>query len=203
MKQKRYETVKQFGEDLKWFEHNCCTIFHGNCEIKKASTRLIEYVKKEVQMIRACGECYELAIKYGASSVTQTCSKPHLLIWAENENCGFWPAKVMSVRKNVFFSRFFGEDSMKILRSFFPFFCPRYLYSEDHPNYKSRGRELYNKAIKVCYHTVFVFYNRIELRKNIQPIYYIQRKPKNTSKIFGRNLVITTTKNIVLTSNQK
>lgn len=130
MKQKKYETVKQFEEDLKWFEHNCRTIFSQMDEIREASKRLIGFVRNQIEIIQACEECYENQQKHGQIGFSMACSKPHLLLWAADEGYGFLPAKVLAVNieKNEVFVRYFGEHTKDTMLGQL---C--YLFSKEHP----------------------------------------------------------------------
>lgn len=146
MEQKRYKTVNEFEEDLKWFDHNCRSNFPQNGGIKKALKGLFKYVKDEIQFIRACDECYENQREYGQSAVSTACSKPHLLLWAKIKGYTFWPGKVLTVNVNeqTIHVQFFGDNARCILPA-----SSCFLYSKNHPEKRNHCRKLFNMAIKV------------------------------------------------------
>lgn len=146
MEQKSYESVKQFEEDLKWFNHNCRTIHPQNVGIHKASKELIKCVKGEIQYIQACEGCYENLLKNGRSFVSKPCSKPHLLIWGKVKGFSYWPAKVLTfnVDNQTIYVEFFGDYSNCILSV-----SNCFLYSKDHPEKKVIRQKSHRTAIKV------------------------------------------------------
>lgn len=150
MKRKLYKSVSDFVEDIKWFVHNCCTIsIKGEEKEKKATNDLIGYVEEQIQLIQACGECYENAYECGKSSVLMLCSKPHLLLLAKFKS-HYWPAKLMTVdvENKTAHVRFFDDYAKSILpvRN-----C--YFYSENCPEGKyiirKRSSKMYSKAKEV------------------------------------------------------
>lgn len=148
LQQKPYDTVKQFEEDLKWFEHNCRTIFPHDHGMQEASKELIGYVKERIQIVQSCAECYESTHEYVKNSERKLCLKRHLLLWAKAPDCGiYWPAKVLAVntQEQTVQVHFFGDFSWCT----FPVgSC--FLYSKESPQ-KKRGPHLkiYNKALDV------------------------------------------------------
>lgn len=141
MKRKQYANVRQLEDDIKWFVHNCRTIFAQGCEIREASDGLIDYVNLHIQLIQACTHCYE-----DACVNSMSCSK-HLLVWAKVKGHRYWPAKMMAVKveKRKGYVRFFGDGAMDILSV-----DDCFLYSKNYPDHKKfYPTKLYNKAIKV------------------------------------------------------
>lgn len=160
MEQKSYKSVKQFEEDLKWFVHNCRSIFAQCQSIKAASKELIGCVKAQIQTIQACTECYEdLNEFFTKGTSTKQCSQLHLLLWAKATDCNiFRPAKVLAVNadKKLLQIQFFGDYSCWFLETMDNDF---YLYSDECPE-KRRGPrpKVYSKALKVSF---FCFTNLI------------------------------------------
>lgn len=148
MKQKAYKNVDEFEEDIKRFGDTCCTIFPHKREIKKASKDLIGYVKEQIQLKKACDECFKNAYELGKSSVIKPCSKPHLLLWAKVKGFGYWPAKVMTVdaQEKTVHVRFFGDYSKSVLQA-----TNCFLYSKNNPGQNDAGQQksLYTKALEV------------------------------------------------------
>lgn len=156
MKQKSYATVKQFENDIKWFRHNCRTIYSQEREIQKASNRLIPFVEDQIEDILACDECYENACKYGPRSLVMACSKPHLILWHQVGDYGcYWPAKLMAINitERTVQIRFFSDFTKAIVLADYS-----YLYSKDHPTKKVGHRKSYQAAIKVS-SKFFLFFN--------------------------------------------
>lgn len=189
MKQKSYETSKQFENDIKWFRHNCRTIYSQEREIQKASNRLIAFVEDQIEDILACDECYENACKFGPRSLVMTCSKPHLILWHRVGDYGcYWPAKLMTidVEKRKVQIRFFSDYTKEIVSADY---C--YLYSKDHPMKKVGHRKSYRTAIKVSLNFFPFFYIKNCMAENSPIIHVIaifililNRMPVNISKIF-------------------
>lgn len=117
MKQKRYETIQQFEEDIKWFQHNCRSIYPQRAEIQAASKELFGFVKDEIQTIQACEECYDNTCEYSKTSVTKQCSTLHLLVWAKSWGSSYTPAKVLAVNfdKEMVIVQFFKDYSTSVL----------------------------------------------------------------------------------------
>lgn len=152
MEQKTYESVKEFEDDIKWFKHNCRTIYPHDREIQKALKRLIGCVKGHIQIVQivSCDECYENTYDCCTkNSITKPCSKPHLLLWAKVKGYSYWPAKVMaiSIDKKKVYVQFFGDYSNSILK------ITRnncYLYSKEYPDGKSHPHsESFSEALFV------------------------------------------------------
>lgn len=82
--------------DIEWFAYNfgITSLSHS---IKKISSQLVKYVLEDFRSIKVCVECYNNAFEKGDSSFIIPCQKPHLLVWADAELYGFWPAKVIQI----------------------------------------------------------------------------------------------------------
>lgn len=145
MKQKTYETVQQFEDDIKCFRHNCCIIYADDNGVHAPLKRLIAFVKKQIEDILVCGECYENECKFGEKSLAMACSQPHLLVWSLQQIGSYLPAKVMAVNveQNEATVRFFHDK----LREFMSV-SSSFLYSKEYPK-KKLNSKYYNKVIKV------------------------------------------------------
>ena len=154
MKQRTYETVKQFENDIKWFGHNCRSIYPHDRTIRNQSKWLIEFVKESIKVtyIVSCVECYGNACEYDAKKiVTQPCSKLHLLVWAKVSGNSYWPAKVIHVSddKKSVFVQLFGDYTVRDLK-ITKKNC--FLYSKEYPEKKSgRASKPYLKALQVSF----------------------------------------------------
>lgn len=151
MQQKSYDTIKLFEDDIKWFEHNCRSIFPQNRKIQEASKELIGSVQEQIETIRACAECFRNLNEFFINgSITKQCSQLHLLLWAKAPDCNsYWPAKVLAVNaeEKTVRIQFFGEYSCWLLRTMDEI-C--YLYSDECPEKKRGARtKLYSKALRV------------------------------------------------------
>lgn len=100
--------------DIEWFAYNC-GITSMNPSDKSAATQLAKYVVEDFQSIKACVECYNNAFEKGEPSFIIPCEKPHLLVWADAEKYGYWPAKVMKINKDSINLRFFGDHTSENL----------------------------------------------------------------------------------------
>lgn len=112
-----YESVKQFEKDVKWFAHNCRTVFPQEQGIQIASTRLIGYIKEHIEFINACAQCFLISYQYASNSFVVQCKKLHLLVWARITGYSPWPAKVLAVdaQKGQAVVQFFGDYTWCIL----------------------------------------------------------------------------------------
>lgn len=145
---KCYESVSELEADMKWFAHNCRTMFPRKSEVQNAAKQLVSFVKEEIQSILICAECYKNADDYEENSFVLPCENPHILIWAKAEGFIYWPAKAMTVVDgNSLNVRFFGDHATAVVSAFA---C--YLYSEDNPNDSNDcDVELYNMALEVSF----------------------------------------------------
>lgn len=147
MQQKPYETIKQFEDDLKWFEYNCRSVLSQDKEIQVAIKALIIYVNEHIEIIRACGGCYQNAYEFSKGALVKQCQKLHLLLWAKVGGYSHWPAKVLAVNaeKRQVIVQFFGGYDWCILSVRH---C--YLFSNDNPEKKRGPRaKSYIKAMAV------------------------------------------------------
>lgn len=147
MEQKSYESVKQFENDVKWFEHNCRTIFAQNKDIQVTSNELVRYVKQNTDMIHACEQCFQNALEYACGELVTQCKKLHLLVWAKITGHSAWPAKVLAVdtQNGQAVVQFFGDYTFSTLsvRSCF-------LFSKERPERKRGPRtKQYIRAMEV------------------------------------------------------
>lgn len=147
MKMKSYETFSQFEEDIKWFIHNCRTMFPRDQNVQNAAKKLMKYYEKEIHSIQTCEECYNNAYDHGDISFTLPCENPHLLIWAKAAGYGYWLAKAMYAdnENEMILVRFFGDHTTLDLPE-----SDCFLYSEEYPldTNESTSYE-YNLAITV------------------------------------------------------
>lgn len=107
---KEYETVKQFMDDISWFEHNCRTKYSSSRDINKAAISIRKMVQDELYNLALCNQCYQNANDFPDDSMARLCEPPHLPIWVDCKEYGIWPAKLMLMNDNGKVTvRYFGE----------------------------------------------------------------------------------------------
>lgn len=149
MEQKPYQSVDQFEDDMKWFQHNFRTCFPRIRPIQEASEKLIQTVKEQIHIINACEECFEIAYDklYVPNAAPKHCSKPHVLVWAKLDDFRYAPAKVKTVNvvEKTVHIQYFGDYTSRILRC-----SDCYLYSTKNPDGVRGFRpKTYTAALKV------------------------------------------------------
>lgn len=99
-------------------------------QIEEAAKAIVKALDQEIHNLLLCSECYENAHKNPSDSITMPCVKnPHLLIWANCEEYGYWPAKVMSYNEeDMVYVRFFGDGTNACIPS-----SSCFLYSKQIP----------------------------------------------------------------------
>lgn len=85
--------------------------------------------KQEVGDIETCPECYLNANTMTDNWFTETCVKPHLILWAKLKGFPYWPAKAMSINSTLVDVRFFGEHDRANIPA-----KDCFLYSREDPN---------------------------------------------------------------------
>lgn len=110
MQKKSYEKTSQFLYDVEWFAYNCAQNSKDPL-VASAASELVNYLLEDMRSISICVECYEHAFAVGESSFIIPCEKPHLLVWADAEEYGCWPAKAMKIDQNTVHVRFFGDHT--------------------------------------------------------------------------------------------
>lgn len=147
MRDKTYENVSELETDMKWFVHNCRTMFPRVEAVQKAAKELLRCSNEEIECIQVCADCYINAFQHPETSFALPCETPHTLIWAKAEGFIYWPAKAMAVdEENLVKVRFFGDHTVSVVPA-----LNCYLYSKDHPEDSSDCgyEELYDLAVKV------------------------------------------------------
>lgn len=71
---------------------------------------MVSAVEQEIQNLLLCSECYENAYKSPMDSFVIPCTLPHILLWVDFPNLGFWPAKLMKYNEEKMVSVRFFED---------------------------------------------------------------------------------------------
>lgn len=102
MMKKNYSSFAELRADIRWFAHNLKTK-ELNVKTKpttkdfiaKLAQKLVQFCDQEIKSLLLCQECYEKAYKYPDNSFVMPCQKPHILLWADCEDYGFWPAKLL------------------------------------------------------------------------------------------------------------
>lgn len=100
-----------------------------NYKVTRAAKSLQKVSKQEVGDIETCPECYLNANTMTDNWFTETCVKPHLILWAKLKGFPYWPAKAMSINSTLVDVRFFGEHDRANIPS-----KDCYLYSREDPN---------------------------------------------------------------------
>lgn len=142
MMDKNYQKMSEFFTDIEWFAYNCVL---QSPTVQSAASKLVKYVLEDMNSISTCAECYNNAYTEGESSFVIPCQKPHLLVWADAEDYGFWPAKVMKINRDTINLRFFGDHTTENLS-----LNSCFLYSEERPDdSKVSTLDTYPLALKV------------------------------------------------------
>lgn len=100
-----------------------------NYKVTRAAKSLQKVSKQEVGDIETCPECYLNANTMTDNWFTETCNKPHLILWAKLKGFPYWPAKAMSINSTLVDVRFFGEHDRANIPA-----KDCYLYSREDPN---------------------------------------------------------------------
>lgn len=145
---KTYGSFDCLCEDIDWFVHNCLTAFSDR-KITTAAKRLRKLVKDEIFNLISCAKCYENEFHHSDQSVTMLCDYPHLLLWVDYEDYGYWPSKLMHYENDGKLTlRYFGDNTKSTER---PEKC--LMLSKGIPQ-NSHGigtGEQFDKAIQVIY----------------------------------------------------
>ncbi|XP_031625842.1 protein kinase C-binding protein 1-like isoform X2 [Contarinia nasturtii] len=124
-----YTNSEAFLSDIKWILHNCSIYFSDNYKVTRAAKSLQKVSKQEVGDIETCPECYLNANTMTDNWFTETCVKPHLILWAKLKGFPYWPAKAMSINSTLVDVRFFGEHDRANIPA-----KDCFLYSREDPN---------------------------------------------------------------------
>lgn len=75
-----------------------------------AADQVVKAVNQELMNLALCPECYEKASIEPVNSFLMPCKTPHILLWVNFSNYGYWPAKLMKrTGNNKVIVRFFGD----------------------------------------------------------------------------------------------
>lgn len=135
---KNYTSFGELREDIAWFGHNCMAQHSSNNsksakDIFKAATNLLNLVDKEISKALLCSECYANAYYHPLDSFVLPCEKPHLLIWVDCEDYGFWPAKMIKFDdENMVWVQYFGDHTSAVVTS-----SNCRIFSKDMPEHKN------------------------------------------------------------------
>lgn len=121
--------------------------------------KLISGVEDEIFSLISCTQCYEMAYNRPDDSFVIPCDPPHILIWADCPDIGYWPAKIMSFDKQKMVNvRFFGDYThLDIPSSACQIFCKDV---ESSKNGQPDG-SCYDLAVQV--YIYIYFYNMLTL----------------------------------------
>lgn len=114
---KSYNDFEELRADFAWLVHNCMARYSSSNsktakDIVKAAKNMMKNVESEIKSLLLCQECYENSYRDPDNSFVMPCTKPHILVWVNWENAGYWPAKVMGFdEKNMVNVRFFGDHT--------------------------------------------------------------------------------------------
>lgn len=169
MGKKTYNDLKEFEEDLKWFDFFCRVVHTKLVPVKKPAKELLKFVKSEAISIQNCGECFQKAHEHGAlKAFVMPCQSPHLLIWAQMNGFSFWPSKAMWIEETqkIVNVRFFGDHTTITLPA-----AKCRMFSKDRPttNLDGKNIESYQFAMNVSL-AIPVKYSIINMHVDIQKI---------------------------------
>lgn len=114
----------------------------------KTAKELVEAVDQEIKNLLLCSECYENAYKNPVDSLLVPCKIPHILIWVNCGDYGFWPAKLMKYNdEDMVNVRFFGDYTNGCIPS-----SKCFMYSENMPEneHGPAHGETFELALQVC-----------------------------------------------------
>lgn len=114
---KNYNNFVELRSDFAWFSHNCLIKFSKRHIIAKAAKKIKALLEQEIQNLLLCSECYKNAYDHPDDCIIWPCTKPHILVWANCDDYGFWPAKVMNCDGQNICVRFFGDYTSERLES--------------------------------------------------------------------------------------
>lgn len=112
---KDYKNFTELRTDIAWFAHNCITKYSNRQsnsakDIVKAAKKIVGGIEQEIQNLILCPECYKNAFIDPENSFMVPCQVPHILLWTNCDQYGYWPAKLMKYDdNNMVFVRFFGD----------------------------------------------------------------------------------------------
>ncbi|XP_055310495.1 MYND-type zinc finger-containing chromatin reader ZMYND8-like isoform X2 [Sitodiplosis mosellana] len=152
-----YTNSEAFLSDIKWILHNCSIYFSDNYKVTRAAKSLQKVSKQEVGDIETCPECYLNANTMTDNWFTETCVKPHLILWAKLKGFPYWPAKAMSINSTLVDVRFFGEHDRANIPA-----KDCYLYSREDPNPPTNKYK--RNTIADCVKEVDVYIQNIEAK---------------------------------------
>lgn len=115
MVKKNYSSFAELREDIRWFAHNLRTkesdskIKTTAKDIARLAKRLVETCNEEINSLLLCSQCYEKAYNHPHCHFMMPCEEPHILIWADCDEFGFWPGKLMKFDEDMVHVRFFGD----------------------------------------------------------------------------------------------
>lgn len=152
-------------------------------KIGKAASLLPKLLEKELNKLLLCEKCYQNENIPGNESITMLCNPPHLLLWVNCGEYGYWPAKLIRYKsKEDVTVRYFGDWSIDTV---YAENCK--MFSKQSPvNEHGPGAGTpFQLALKVIRLTIRNL--RHYLKKGMP--FYLFRKPTNTSKILKKHLV--------------
>lgn len=152
MRAKVYNSLKEFEDDLKWFDYFCRVERKSSSAIVQSSKELLTFVKGEALSIQACEECFLNAYEHGVvRGFVIPCKSPHIMLWARMQNYCYWPSKAMWVEDTLKLVnvRFFGDHTTATLPA-----GNCMMYSKDHPTLDGKFSEALQHAMQVslCIH---------------------------------------------------
>lgn len=130
IEQKTYNSFAEFRRDIGWFAHNLRTK-QSNSKMARnivvdAAKKIVETVDEEIKSVKLCSDCYENAYNNKSNFFATPCNPPHILLWANCDEFGYWPAKLMKYNdEDMVNVRFFGDHTNACLPS-----SNCYIYSE-------------------------------------------------------------------------
>lgn len=182
--QKTYKSFDSLKEDFNWYAHNCASVHRSNNKIVAAAKQLRTLVEAEIYNLLLCHECYKNAVIQPGVSMTTPCDPPHLPLWVDCIEYGFWPAKLMRWEENQMVTvRFFGDHTNSTVNS-----TRCYTFTKNVPRHEqgpSKGTA-WNLALQVSSNLLINFGFK---RNSILISIHLFRKLKHTSKTSSLNLL--------------
>lgn len=125
-KQSLYKTCSLFEFDVKtvsewrgvlWphcplqIVHNIAIVHSKQSQLYGQAQAMQALVEQQMQDIDTCIDCFMLAYNYRQRNhILRSCNSPHGVVWAPEDNFGYWPAKVYQFLDDYYEVRYFTFD---------------------------------------------------------------------------------------------
>lgn len=154
MSNKEYETFRAFLSEITLYAYMAKTKYTDFIpKIQKKTVlagikKMVERLESEMIFLKSCPECYGASTNDDDVSFLEPCTKPHVVVWIDCDDYGFWPAKIMKYndKDDMVYVIFFGDRTNSHVSA-----KKCFLYSKEIPeNPKGKGcGDTFDLAIQV------------------------------------------------------